>query len=56
MRMKVCHDHNQTEDLTLRKEKVGGMMDLLAGGPGLAVCSVPRIPPTPDGCVLGLIL
>jgi hypothetical protein len=45
MRMKVCHDHSPTEDLTQRIERAGYLMDLLVDGPGLVLRSVPRNPP-----------
>jgi hypothetical protein len=64
MRMKACRDRNQTEDPTLHIEMAGiavlsllwVVMDLLVGGPGLVLCSVPRILPTRDSFELELLL
>jgi hypothetical protein len=63
-RMKVCCDHNQTEDLILCRERAGRavlsllrfVMDLLVDGPGLVLRSVPRNRPTPDNFQLVLLV
>jgi hypothetical protein len=53
--MKAHHDRNQTGDLTLHREIVGGVMDLLVDGPGLVLRSAPGNQPTRGGLELELL-
>jgi hypothetical protein len=55
-RMKVCRDWSQTEDPILHREIGWCLMDLLVGGPGLVLRSVPGSQPTHDGFELELLL